>query len=70
MRRVRKSCRSQSLLRTEDATSLIDERNGTSECVLLDAKHIEDGPICRIALPHKICSGTHACWADRLQLRG
>lgn len=48
---------------------LIDERNGTSECVLLDAKHIEDGPVCRIALPHKICSGTHACWADRDQLR-
>ena len=45
-----------------------DETTGTSECVLLDAARIQDGPVCRIALPHKICSGTHACWADRAQL--
>jgi carotenoid cleavage dioxygenase len=37
--------------------------------VLIDAKHLEAGPICRIALPHKLCSGTHACWADRSALR-
>jgi carotenoid cleavage dioxygenase len=42
-----------------------DENTGTSECVLLDARRIQDGPVCRIALPHKICSGTHTCWADR-----
>jgi len=47
---------------------ITDENTGNSECVLLDAKRIQDGPICRIALPHKICSGTHACWADREQL--
>lgn len=45
-----------------------DENTGRSECILLDARRIQDGPICRIALPHKICSGTHACWADREQL--
>ena len=44
---------------------LIDENQGLSECVLLDAKDITKGPICRIALPHKISSGTHAVWADR-----
>lgn len=44
---------------------IIDENAGTSECVILDARRIQDGPICRIALPHKLCSGTHACWADR-----
>lgn len=48
---------------------LMDENTGTSECVLLDAKHIEDGPVCRIALPHKICSGTHAVWAGRDMLK-
>jgi carotenoid cleavage dioxygenase len=57
---------------TEDDGYLVsfitDENTGTSECVLLDAKRIQDGPICRIALPHKICSGTHACWADSEQL--
>jgi carotenoid cleavage dioxygenase-like enzyme len=44
---------------------ITDERSGTSECVLIDAQRFEDGPMCRIALPHKICSGTHACWASR-----
>jgi carotenoid cleavage dioxygenase len=47
---------------------LTDERRGTSECVLIDAKRLEDGPVCRIALPHKLCSGTHAVWADRAML--
>lgn len=47
---------------------LIDERNGTSECVLIDAQRLEEGPVCRIRLPHKICSGTHSCWANRDQL--
>lgn len=46
-----------------------DENTGTSECILLDARHLEDGPVCRIALPHKLCSGTHACWAGRDSLR-
>lgn len=49
---------------------ITDENTGTSECVLLDARRIEDGPVCRIALPHKLCSGTHACWADRAHLAG
>lgn len=44
---------------------ITDERRGSSECVLIDAKRFQDGPVCRIALPHKICSGTHACWASR-----
>jgi carotenoid cleavage dioxygenase-like enzyme len=46
-----------------------DENTGTSECILLDARAIEDGPVARIALPHKLCSGTHACWAERRELR-
>ncbi|MGH8286252.1 MAG: carotenoid oxygenase family protein, partial [Steroidobacteraceae bacterium] len=41
------------------------ERARSSECILIDAKRFEDGPVCRIALPHKICSGTHACWTGR-----
>ena len=46
-----------------------DENTGRSECVLLDAACIQDGPVCRIALPHKICSGTHACWSDMDRIR-
>lgn len=48
---------------------ITDENTGTSECILIDAARFEDGPVCRIALPHKLCSGTHACWADRAYIR-
>ncbi len=48
---------------------ITDENTGTSECVLLDARRIQDGPVCRIALPHKLCSGTHSVWADRTFIR-
>jgi carotenoid cleavage dioxygenase-like enzyme len=41
-----------------------------SECVVIDAKDLEAGPICRIILPHRISSGTHACWAGGETLRG
>jgi carotenoid cleavage dioxygenase len=47
-----------------------DENAGRSECILLDARQIDVGPVCRIALPHKLCSGTHACWAGRDLLNG
>lgn len=48
---------------------IIDENRGTSECILIDAKKFADGPVCRIALPHKMSSGTHAHWVDRESLR-
>ena len=48
---------------------ITDEAGGSSYCAILDARRIEDGPICRIALPHKLCSGTHSCWADRRFIR-
>ena len=47
---------------------IIDENKGTSECILIDCKRFADGPVCRIALPHKISSGTHAHWVDRRSL--
>ncbi len=40
-----------------------------SECILVDAKNFSAGPVCRIILPHQICSGTHACWADGAAVR-
>ncbi len=47
---------------------VIDENQQTSECWVIDAKRIQDGPVARIALPHKIKSGTHSTWANRDQL--
>lgn len=48
---------------------IIDENNQSSECVLIDCKRFADGPVARIALPHKISSGTHSVWADRAFIR-
>lgn len=47
---------------------LTDMKRDRSSCVLLDAKNIEAGPVCEIVLPHRICSGTHACWASDQQI--
>ena len=44
---------------------ITDENEQRSECWILDTRRIQDGPIARIALPHKIKSGTHSCWAPR-----
>jgi carotenoid cleavage dioxygenase-like enzyme len=44
---------------------IIDENSGTSECILIDCKKFEEGPVCRIALPQQISSGTHSHWAER-----
>jgi len=40
----------------------------TSACLLFDAQNIEEGPVCEIPLPHQICSGTHATWAQKSDL--
>ena len=48
---------------------ITDENTGRSECVLIDVRRFEEGPVARIALPHKLCSGTHAVWADRTFIR-
>jgi len=51
--------------------SFITDMNlNRSECVILDAKDIEAGPICQIILPHRICSGTHAVWASAEEITG
>jgi carotenoid cleavage dioxygenase len=48
---------------------VIDENRGASECILVDCKRFTDGPVARIALPHKLSSGTHSTWADRALIR-
>ena len=43
-------------------TFVADTTRDTSECQVFDAQHIDAGPIARVRLPERICSGTHACW--------
>lgn len=44
-------------------TFVSDVGADTSECLIFDARSLDDGPICRIRLPERISSGTHACWS-------
>ena len=45
-----------------------DMNENRSECVVLDARDIERGPVARVLLPHRISSGTHAAWAGEGEL--
>lgn len=46
-------------------TDMVADR---SECVVLDARNLADGPVASIMLPHRISSGTHSCWADASEI--
>lgn len=46
-----------------------DMQRDRSECLVLDARDLAAGPVARIFLPHRISSGTHACWADASEFR-
>jgi carotenoid cleavage dioxygenase len=41
-------------------TFVSDVARDASECWVFDAAHLADGPVARVALPARICSGTHA----------
>ena len=40
-----------------------DVANDLSECLIFDAAALSEGPVARIRLPERICSGTHSTWA-------
>ena len=43
---------------------ITDTKLDQSECIIVDAKDLEAGPVARIILPQRISSGTHATWAS------
>ena len=50
-------------------TFVTDMNEDRSECVLYDASAMTADPVCRIMLPHRISSGTHATWAHGTDIR-
>jgi carotenoid cleavage dioxygenase len=50
-------------------TFITNENTQRSEALLIDCKRFSEGPVCRIELPHKLCSGTHSCWANGADIR-
>jgi len=57
----------------EDAylvTLTTDVANDRSECWVIDAQRVADGPIAKMRLPQRISSGTHATWAPGSAIPG
>ncbi|MDP3867539.1 carotenoid oxygenase family protein [Phenylobacterium sp.] len=50
-------------------TFVTDRIADRSECVVYYAKRLDDGPVCRIMVPGKISSGTHATWGQGEAIR-
>jgi len=50
-------------------TLTTDMNDDASYCLIFDAARVGDGPVCKLALPERISSGTHATWAPGSQLR-
>ena len=44
-------------------TFTTDMNNDSSSCLVFSAADISQGPLASIALPERICAGTHAYWA-------
>jgi carotenoid cleavage dioxygenase-like enzyme len=59
--------------RAEDDGYLVtittDMNDDASHCLVFDAARVADGPVCKLALPERVSSGTHATWAAGAQLR-
>ena len=43
-------------------TLTTDMNNDASYCLVFDAARVGDGPVCELALPERISSGTHSTW--------
>lgn len=50
-------------------TLTTDMNADASYCLVFDAARVADGPVCKLALPERISSGTHSTWADGAELR-
>ena len=50
-------------------TLTTDMNADASYCLVFDAARVDDGPVCKMALPERISSGTHCTWAPGSELR-
>ena len=46
-----------------------DMNADASYCLIFDAARVNDGPVCKLALPERVSSGTHSTWAAGAELR-
>jgi carotenoid cleavage dioxygenase len=50
-------------------TITTDMNDDASYCLVFDAARMTDGPVCKLALPERVSSGTHSTWAPGSELR-
>ena len=50
-------------------TIITDMNDDASYCLVFDAARVSDGPVCTLALPERVSSGTHSTWAAGADLR-
>lgn len=50
-------------------TLTTDMNDDASYCLVFDAADVAAGPVCKLRLPERVSSGTHATWAPGEQLR-
>ena len=50
-------------------TITTDMNADASYCLVFDAARVGDGPVCKLALPERVSSGTHSTWAAGSELR-
>jgi carotenoid cleavage dioxygenase len=50
-------------------TLTTDMNDDASYCLVFDAARVTDGPVCKLALPERVSSGTHSTWAPGSDLR-
>ena len=50
-------------------TLTTDMNTDASYCLVFDAARVSDGPVCKLALPERVSSGTHSTWAPGAELR-
>ena len=50
-------------------TITTDMNADASYCLVFDAARVTDGPVCKVALPERVSSGTHCTWAPGAELR-
>ena len=59
--------------RAEDDGYLVtfttDMNADASYCLVFDAARLTDGPVCKLQLPERICSGTHSTWVAGAEVR-
>lgn len=46
-------------------TFATDMNENSSSAMIFAAEDIAGGPVAEVALPQRICAGTHACWSDK-----